>query len=629
VQRVPTYRPKLEAAIGGKPKAAERKVLAAAKAGEPANLSPFGIRPEKPTAATRIRAGLIRFLMLGGDDAHPVHQKGVWIQGAWITGILDMAACESQLDLKLSACHFDTAPDFDDAHLGGLYLPGCQLPGLRGQRMRLEDNLHLRALLLTDGTKLPFAATGPVDIARARITGDLSCAGGWFKGGRALNCEGMMVGASVFMGNGFHATWEVSLSGASITGQLACSGGRFDGAGGRALDCDAMTVGADVFLRDGFHATGAVNLIRAAITGNLVLSNTRIEGYVGFSSAKAGEGLFLWDVAGASHDGPWQNGQQPPRSAPDHSLLVLDLTETEVGVLVDDAGSWAQARTVQLSGFRFRSVQSRMTVTERLQLLHRAHQDRLAVTPTGQRHFPGPAADFDPRAYGELARAYLRQGERKAAARVLEAREDRSRDAELRRTLAAEAPGMGLSPITARLRWLAMWLFKVLFGYGHSSARVFLTLGPLWLALALFFGAVHDRGQFAPNSAVILTSAEWLAAVEQGCPIAWDDAFPAATAAGCRMPQHLWLSGDPKASPPIPPAEAAKDYETFDRWLYAADLFLPLDTIGQTEAWAPSKDRGWWGFWGYYARFPVQLFGWIIIAMAVAVMTGLIGRKED
>jgi hypothetical protein len=187
-------------------------------------------------------------------------------------------------------------------------------------------------------------------------------------------------------------------------------------------------------------------------------------------------------------------------------------------------------------------------------------------------------------------------------------------------------PGAGLSALKPRLRWLSMWTFKGFFGYGHSPARVFLTLIPLWGVLAFFFGHVYSQGQFAPNSDVILTSAEWRSAVESGCPIAWDDSLAARKAEGCEMPVTLW-TGD--LSRGIQPAEAAKDYETFGRWLYAADLFLPLDTIGQTEAWAPSKDRGWSGFAAYYARFPVQMFGWIIIAMGAAVVTGLIGRKED
>src|SRR4051794_37310387 len=41
-------------------------------------------RPEKPSAENRIRASIIRFLLLGGDDQNPVHEKGVMVRGAWV-----------------------------------------------------------------------------------------------------------------------------------------------------------------------------------------------------------------------------------------------------------------------------------------------------------------------------------------------------------------------------------------------------------------------------------------------------------------------------------------------------------------------------------------------------------------
>lgn len=80
MQRVPTYRPNLVQAFGGKPTRAEAKVLSHAKAGTVAELSCRGSRPKEPTAATKIRAGRFRFLMLGGDAYSLVHPRGVLIQ---------------------------------------------------------------------------------------------------------------------------------------------------------------------------------------------------------------------------------------------------------------------------------------------------------------------------------------------------------------------------------------------------------------------------------------------------------------------------------------------------------------------------------------------------------------------
>ena len=49
---------------------AEQKLIACARSGEVCALNPK--RPKKSTKANTIRAGLIRFLALGGDDDNPV-----------------------------------------------------------------------------------------------------------------------------------------------------------------------------------------------------------------------------------------------------------------------------------------------------------------------------------------------------------------------------------------------------------------------------------------------------------------------------------------------------------------------------------------------------------------------------
>ena len=111
----------------------------------------------------------------------------------------------------------------------------------------------------------------------------------------------------------------------------------------------------------------------------------------------------------------------------------------------------------------------------------------------------------------------------------------------------------------------------------------------------------------APNSDVILTSGAWLDAVKtyEACKSA------------CSLPLSEWLK-----------TPDAQDYETFNRWIYGLDLFVPLDALGQENTWAPSKVRGDLGWWAYYLRMPIQMAGWIITAVGAAVVTGLIGRKE-
>ncbi|MBZ4023995.1 hypothetical protein CKO11_16205 [Rhodobacter sp. TJ_12] len=119
----------------------------------------------------------------------------------------------------------------------------------------------------------------------------------------------------------------------------------------------------------------------------------------------------------------------------------------------------------------------------------------------------------------------------------------------------------------------------------------------------------YKAGEMAPASPVVLTSAEWLDASQKGCK--------AQQIEGCTMPLQLWEQ-----------STAYRDYETFSPALYALDLFLPLDTLGQEDAWAPSKDRGAFGLTLYWARWAVQLSGWLLLATAAAVFTGVLGKKD-
>ena len=71
-----------------------------------------------------------------------------------------------------------------------------------------------------------------------------------------------------------------------------------------------------------------------------------------------------------------------------------------------------------------------------------------------------------------------------------------------------------------------------------------------------------------------------------------------------------------------------RDYETFRAWLYALDVFIPLDALEQEKTWAPSASPGWWGELGHRLRWLVQMSGWVITAIGAAVVTGLIGRRD-
>ena len=53
--------------------------------------------------------------------------------------------------------------------------------------------------------------------------------------------------------------------------------------------------------------------------------------------------------------------------------------------------------------------------------------------------------------------------------------------------------------------------------------------------------------------------------------------------------------------------EAGQDYETFQPFVWAADVFVPLIDFGQENAWAPSTTRSGWGTSLWAGRWVVKL----------------------
>ncbi|MBV1868308.1 MAG: hypothetical protein KUG69_10450, partial [Marinosulfonomonas sp.] len=161
----------------------------------------------------------------------------------------------------------------------------------------------------------------------------------------------------------------------------------------------------------------------------------------------------------------------------------------------------------------------------------------------------------------------------------------------------------------AALRNFAGTLNGAVFGYGFAPLRAVSWSAGIVLIAAWLFGIASFWGQMAPNSDVVLTSKAWVLAVQQGCEGTYQP--------GCEMPMWIWQQG-----------ESYKDYETFSALGYGFDLFVPLDALGQENAWAPSYGRGGWGAVGYWLRWAVQIAGWLITFVSAAMLTGLVGKRD-
>lgn len=259
----------MEYVTGVKPQnAAERQLVAACVAGETCKLGD-GKRPEGPDPDRNIRADLLRFLILGGDEGCAVAHAGVRMVGAYVVGTLDLSFAVAKGATLLVNCHFASKVSALQTRFENLTLNGSALPGLFAQGAKIAGGVFLRKSPGAD--KTPFHATGAVSVAGAEIGGQLSCVGGRFENaeGEALNAEGARVSGDVFLSDGFHATGVVRLAGAEIGGQLACEGGKFESAKGYALQAQRLNVREGLFWRGVTVVSGAVGFA-AAHVGDLV-----------------------------------------------------------------------------------------------------------------------------------------------------------------------------------------------------------------------------------------------------------------------------------------------------------------------------------------------------------------------
>ena len=139
-------------------------------------------RPEQgDQTAPTIRAELIRFLARGGNADHPVDPRGVRLQGARITGELNLQGCHLPADLGLWACEIEEAVQLRGTNLQTLNLDGSRISGVDNSGSLNADRLTAKGgVFLRNG----FEAQGTVRLLGADLGGDLDCdrrkvRGGW------------------------------------------------------------------------------------------------------------------------------------------------------------------------------------------------------------------------------------------------------------------------------------------------------------------------------------------------------------------------------------------------------------------------------------------------------------------
>ena len=492
---------------------AEEKLKAACLSGEICTLGD-GELPEEgdQSAARRIRGPILRFFILGGCDAMPVTAKGVDLEGAFVTGKVDLNFEKAKGTTSLLRCRFDAGLEAIQAHFELLLLSGSHFPELNIENANVEGHFLIRDAV-SDGSVRLYGATigGQFETDRAKITN---------ADGASIDAQGAKVSGGVYLRE-FVSKGTVNLLGANIAGDLDVSGAHFSCPDGLAFFAENMNVQGGLFWRD----------------------VTCIDGDYFFSSA-------------------------------------------HVSTLVDDLESWPGEERLVLDGFTYDRIAGAETEAEA----------RIKWLKKGA-YWKG---EFYPQPFTQLAKVLRDMGHEADARKVLARREHLLRRHERQLRSAFVLPVLRV--------W--HWAQQSLVGYGHHPERSLYWLAGLWFVAVWLSHLAWIAGDFAPNSGVIQTSSEWRQ-----------------VAARAENPAEVWSSRMRDDDGYRTGYKPGQDWETFNRYAYAADLVIPIINLGQTDAWAPSTERSNWGRVLWSASFFLHISGWIVTALGAAAITGIIRRE--
>ncbi len=632
---------------------AEQMLLHACRMGEIAVISEQ--RPEQATEENTVRAGFLRFLLLGGEYSTPLHECGVRLMGAWVAGELNLENTATASAICCVACTFTEPLILRRSKLqSGLFLMKSEVPGIQGDGFVTTGDVFL-----LDN----FKATGEVRMLDAQIGGGFDCSNGQFDGkdGNALSADGVVITGGVFLNNGFQATGEVRLLGAQIGGDLVCSNGQFDGKQSDALSFDGAAIKGSVFLNNGFQAIGEVRLLGAQIGGRLDCRKGHFDGKEGnalsVDSAEIKSGVFLHDgfqaigevrlldaqVGGhldcskGQFDGKGGNALCADGIRVTGGFFFrnlanpvnrVSLASASVGVLVDDADAWGGY--LVLDGFTYGSIVGGAPTSATARL---AWLDKQRPAMSG---LSGAGTDFRPQPWKQLQKVLREMGHAEDARQVAVALEHRLRKAGL----------IGQSPETLRYwpawtnrprRWMYRklacgfhWGFWALTGYGYRPMRLMLWMLAVWLGCAALYwcAALPQSNVFAPSDPLVFQNPAYAACVPGSAAAKAEQSKPAAA-------KPIQGAGNWYLCATLP-----QEYTGFSPLAYSLDVILPLVDLQQQKDWSPmipTPKAVWWeelrgSGWKHITRMVLwaeTLFGWLASLLLVAIVSGLTKRRED
>ncbi|WP_233146664.1 hypothetical protein ACCM60_19540 [Pseudomonas chlororaphis subsp. aureofaciens] len=556
-------------------------------------------RPTDATPSNTVRAGFLRFLILGGDDLNPVHELGVMLKGAFIEGDLELRETQINASITLTHCDLQNLSLRGASVRGTINLAYSHCKSLKANLMTVSGAMCLDHLKSRESMSLQKSKIGAALLLRGTSLNG--------QGGYALVADGL-VAHSVHFEEKFIALGEVCLNGAVIKGQLNCRDCSFKATDASALSADGITVQGNVFLTTGFHSQGPVRLSGARIRGQLSLKEARFE-----RKDKDENGKTL--IAQSAH----VEGVLIMTNL----ALPLDnatLSSSHVGTLHDDASTWG--KEIGLNGFTydFLTTEAPLRAQERIDWL-----DRQIPANTGADGLKGSASKFRPQPWRHLQHVLEEMGHAEEAREVGIAFEKRLRKV----GLIGQAP----AGIPRGLRWLYRLpalglhsLYGLFTGFGYRPMRLLSWFFGTWLVCtSVYWYAAVEHEVFAPSNPLVFQNEAYAS-----CTPEYGDA---------------WKEQHPKQDLPSTvgnwyTCKALRgEYTGFSPGAYSLDILLSLVDLQQEKDWGPITPTPFPGYWdelknlewGHGIRLLIwleTLIGWGISLLLVAIVSGLTRRKE-
>jgi hypothetical protein len=629
---------------------AEKKLTNACRDGQQANIS--GARPNEPTEHNTIRATFLRFLILGGDETTPVHEKGPLLYGAWIDGMLDLHNTTTPHGVNCSLCYFNTEMNLMDANISGrLFLSGSRMhcdsdnaitadaasvSGGVFLNKGFESNRQIRFIaaridgcfdcqcatfssateqcIIADGIKIRrdllcndgFYCSGAVSLLGADIGGNFQLRDANIKVqmGIALAVDRIRVGETVFLGPNFCTNGVVTLAGAHIGSNLNCGAGKFLSTEKESIIADRVTVSGSVFLNNGFEANSTVRLSGARIGGQLSCDGATFHAVevpsLFAQSVAIVDGLVMRDLT------------KPARN--------VNLNGAKVGTLVDDSGAWGSG--LALDGFTYDSFggDSVADATSRIAWLNKQRSD----------HARDKRA-FRAQPWSQLQKTLREAGDVAGARVVAIALEEHLRKIDRIGATPSNWTAWQSTPYRLICR-LLHYCFGLFTGYGNRPLQLMLWLVGVWFlcGAAYWFVALPPQSVFAPSNPIVFQHSDYKACVPNSGEAKAENAKTKKADATAIVGAGNWYLCE----------KLREEYTGFSPLLYSLDVILPLVDLQQQRDWGPliptpSAD---WRFelvevsWKHATRWVIwfeTLFGWLASLLLVAIVSGLTKRRDE